>query len=81
MKRNKLLMMILVLGLLIGAVIFCLISAFVPIFGPCYIGNIRTYVFHRQNCYNLPMLENRSHFRSRQEAISERYRPCRKCKP
>ena len=46
-----------------------------------YIGNIRTYVFHRQSCRHLPSVKNRSYFDTRQRAIDAGYRPCRKCRP
>ncbi|MHB9036356.1 MAG: Ada metal-binding domain-containing protein [Armatimonadota bacterium] len=46
-----------------------------------YIGNTRSYVFHRQSCRYLPQTKNRSHFESRKEAVDAGYRPCRKCRP
>ena len=45
------------------------------------IGNVRTYVFHRQSCHYLPDPMNRFCFESRHQAIDAGYRPCRKCKP
>lgn len=80
MKRNKLLM-ILILGLMIGVVIFCLITSLTPILSPSYIGNIRTHVFHRQGCCSLPLPQNRIYFTSGHKATTNNYRPCRKCKP
>lgn len=46
-----------------------------------YIGNTRSYVFHRQTCRYLPNARNRSYFESRKEAVDAGYRPCRKCRP
>jgi hypothetical protein len=48
---------------------------------PAYIGNVRSYVFHRQTCHHLPATKNRTYFHTRKEAIDAGYRPCRKCKP
>lgn len=46
-----------------------------------YIGNSRSYVFHRQTCRHLPAAKNRTYFNTRSEAVDAGYRPCRKCKP
>ncbi|MCX7857658.1 MAG: thermonuclease family protein [Deltaproteobacteria bacterium] len=48
-----------------------------------YIGNKRTYVFHRPSCkYGEKVSENnRIVFRSRFDAIKVGYSPCRQCKP
>jgi hypothetical protein len=48
---------------------------------PAYIGNVRSYVFHRQTCRHLPTPKNRTYFDTRAKAIDAGYRPCRKCKP
>lgn len=48
-----------------------------------YIGNTRSFVFHRPNCSaaNMIMPINRMRFKTREEAFIEGYHPCRKCKP
>lgn len=48
-----------------------------------YIGNKRSYIFHRPSCkYGREISEkNRIIFRSRQDAIRIGYSPCRECKP
>jgi len=46
-----------------------------------YIGNLRTKVFHRPSCANLPSDKNRVTFSTRDEAIRKGYRPCRNCNP
>lgn len=48
-----------------------------------YIGNKRTYVFHRPNCKLAQRIseKNRIVFRSRFDAIRIGYSPCRQCKP
>jgi hypothetical protein len=48
---------------------------------PAYIGNVRSYVFHRQTCRHLPTARNRTYFDTRAQAINAGYRPCRNCKP
>ena len=80
MRCNKVLM-IPMLGLLAGAIIFCLSTCSAPTPSPTYIGNIRTHVFHHDHCHYLPDPTNRSYFESRQKVIDAGYRTCRKCKP
>jgi len=46
-----------------------------------YIGNLRTGVFHRATCPNLPAADNRAYFRYRTEAIVAGFRPCGVCTP
>lgn len=48
-----------------------------------YIGNKRTYVFHRPTCKMAQKIseKNRIIFRSRFDAIRIGYSPCRQCKP
>lgn len=48
-----------------------------------YIGNKRTYVFHRPSCRYVARIseKNRIVFRSRFDAIKIGYSPCRECKP
>lgn len=81
MKLYRLVAVILLGGLILGAVGYCLCSSIVPIQTPAYIGNVRTGIFHRKTCSYLPHEKNRSYFESREEAIDAGYRPCRKCRP
>ncbi|HOC94201.1 MAG TPA: MBL fold metallo-hydrolase [bacterium] len=46
-----------------------------------YIGNVNSKIFHRPSCGSLPAEKNRIYFKSRNEAISQGYRPCKKCNP
>lgn len=48
-----------------------------------YIGNTRSFVFHRPDCSAANMIapSNRMRFKTREEAFMEGYHPCRKCKP
>jgi competence protein ComEC len=50
--------------------------------GGCrYIGNRNTHFFHSPSCSYLPAPKNRVCFSSREEAIRQGYRPCKKCNP
>jgi len=69
----RLLLLVLVMGL-IGTAIYSQHNT-------GYIGNTRTYVFHRETCHHLPAMKNRTYFNSRKEAINANYRLCRKCRP
>ncbi len=46
-----------------------------------YIGNLRSQVFHRPTCPNLPKAENQIVFATRQEALDAGYRACGNCNP
>ncbi len=46
-----------------------------------YIGNVRSRVFHRENCEGLPSERNRVVFHSLSEAYEEGYSPCSSCRP
>jgi micrococcal nuclease len=51
--------------------------------GPYYVGNKRSYVFHKPSCplSNRIPEKNRIIFRTRNDPISIGYVPCKKCKP
>ncbi len=49
--------------------------------GTSYIGNINSHKFHVTSCSSLPAEKNRVYFKSREEAISKGYEPCKRCKP
>lgn len=48
-----------------------------------YIGNSNSKKFHTPDCSSAKKLkdENRVSFKSREEAVSEGYKPCGRCKP
>lgn len=46
-----------------------------------YIGNVNSKTFHLPTCPSLPNEENRIYFTTRQEAESDGYEPCGRCKP
>jgi micrococcal nuclease len=48
-----------------------------------YVGNSRSFRFHRKGCASLARvpMEKRIHFRSRYEAFWAGYGPCKRCKP
>ncbi len=81
MKRVRLLAIALVVVLVAVAVGLSMSSNVAPKSTAMYIGNVRTYVFHRESCHYLPYEKNRTYFDSRQKAIEAGYRACRKCKP
>ena len=74
-RKVRITLVILITLLLVAAAAFPMLS------NPAYIGNSKSYVFHRQNCRYLPHESNRLYFDSRKEAIDAGYRPCRKCRP
>lgn len=47
------------------------------------IANSRTGIFHRSNCQYVPRMSanNMVHYSSRDDAIANGYRPCKKCRP
>lgn len=47
----------------------------------CYIGNVKSHVFHRSDCKNLPAEKNQIQFDSREQAIEFGYTPCGNCNP
>ncbi|MHB9036317.1 MAG: Ada metal-binding domain-containing protein [Armatimonadota bacterium] len=77
----RLLLPMIVVAWLVGMTTLSMISNATPAAVSSYIGNTRSYVFHRQSCRYLPHANNRSYFDSRNEAIDAGYRPCRKCRP
>lgn len=46
-----------------------------------YVGNRNSKVFHLPSCSALPKLENQVELKTKQEAVSEGYKPCSICKP
>lgn len=48
-----------------------------------YVGNANTHVFHYSSCSYVNRMKdgNKVYFNSREEAISEGYRPCKVCSP
>ena len=46
-----------------------------------YIGNLKTKKFHLSTCETLPSDKNSIYIDSRQEAIMNSYKPCKKCNP
>jgi competence protein ComEC len=64
-----------------GAVIYSPVAAAAVPKGTVYIGNARSHIFHRLSCSTLPPAKNAVYFRSRAEAVSQGYRPCRRCNP
>ncbi len=46
-----------------------------------YIGNKNSKIFHTSTCNSLPMEDNRVYFHSIEDAISEGYKACMRCKP
>ena len=46
-----------------------------------YIGNTKSKIFHRTDCWWLPEEWNQIGFSSREEAIGENYSPCGNCQP
>ncbi len=46
-----------------------------------YIGNIGTKKFHKSSCSYLPAEKNRIYFKSKDEATSAGYVPCKRCNP
>jgi competence protein ComEC len=49
--------------------------------GVFYIGNLKSRVFHRPDCSNLPASKNQIRLPSREEALEKGYRPCKNCQP
>lgn len=77
MRAVRLTLVVLVIGCLVAMAALSVHSRPTP----AYIGNVRSYVFHRQTCHHLPTAKNRTYFDTRAQAIDAGYRPCRKCKP
>ena len=46
-----------------------------------YIGNTKSKIFHRTDCWWLPEEWNQIGFSNREEAIGENYSPCGNCNP
>lgn len=46
-----------------------------------YIGNKNSEIFHREDCSSTVSEQNRVYLQSRDEAISEGFRPCKVCNP
>lgn len=81
MKHARLALFVLIIGLLVVTAVLSISSHTAAKPAPAYIGNLRSYVFHRPTCRYLPSERNRTHLASRTEAIDAGYRPCRKCRP
>ena len=64
-----------------GAVVYSPVAAATVPKGTAYIGNARSHIFHRLSCSTLPSAKNAVNLRSREEAVSQGYRPCRRCNP
>lgn len=77
MRAVRLTLVVLVIGYLVAMAALSVHSRPTP----GYIGNVKSYVFHRQTCRHLPTIKNRTYFDTRTQAIDAGYRPCRKCKP
>ncbi|MHB9038496.1 MAG: Ada metal-binding domain-containing protein [Armatimonadota bacterium] len=77
----RLLLPVIVITWLVGMSTLSMSSDVAPASVSTYIGNTRSFVFHRQSCRHLPHKENRTYFDTRKEAIDTGYRPCRKCRP
>lgn len=52
-----------------------------PPFEGNYIGNKRSMKFHLPTCRYMPAPQNQIMFKTREEAISQKYVPCKVCKP
>lgn len=81
MKHARLILLVLIVGLLVAMAALSISGHTAAKSAPAYIGNLRSYVFHRPTCSYLPAEKNRTHLSSRTEAIEAGYRPCRKCRP
>lgn len=46
-----------------------------------FIGNIKSMVVHSYQCKNLPSENNRIYFKTKEEALDMKYKPCGNCKP
>ncbi|MBF7083023.1 hypothetical protein IT084_08540 [Desulfallas sp. Bu1-1] len=46
-----------------------------------YIGNKNSKKFHLPSCSTLPAEYNRVYFKTREEAVSAGYTPCKRCNP
>lgn len=81
MKHARLALFVLIVGLLVVMVGLSISGHTATESAPAYIGNLRSYVFHRSTCSYLPAEKNRTLFDSKTKAIDAGYRPCRKCWP
>jgi competence protein ComEC len=45
------------------------------------IGNRNSHIFHLPTCSTLPAEKNRVYFNSRDDAIAQGFRPCKRCNP
>lgn len=52
-----------------------------PLLPLTYIGNVKTKIFHTEECPNLPTEKNSTEFASRDDAISLGYKECKNCNP
>ncbi|MCE5313833.1 MAG: Ada metal-binding domain-containing protein [Armatimonadota bacterium] len=77
MKFGRVLAVIIVISLLLGAAAYYLSSRI----SHEYIGNVKTGVFHRQGCSHLPCEKNRAYFSSKEDAVDAGYRRCIVCWP
>lgn len=81
MKHARLALIVLIVGLLVVMAGLSISGHTATKPAPVYIGNLRSYVFHRPTCSYLPAEKNRTSFGSRTAAIDAGYRPCGKCRP
>lgn len=70
-----------ILSIISAIIIFT--SAIQIVFAATYVGNSNSRVFHYNNCTSAIKMKtaNKVILNSREEAIRNGYRPCKKCKP
>ncbi|MBR2179547.1 MAG: nuclease [Selenomonadaceae bacterium] len=63
--------------------VFLILSVVMPVLASTYIGNKSSHRFHYSNCPSVAEMHpyNKVAINSREEAISEGYVPCKRCKP
>lgn len=68
-------------AVILTATIF--LAAMSVVFAANYVGNANSKIFHYADCTSAGRMkaENRVNFNSRDEAIQQGYRPCKKCSP
>ena len=69
------------LAAILTATIF--LTAISVVFAASYVGNKNSKIFHYTDCSSAAKMkaENRVSFNSRDEAVGNGYRPCKKCSP
>lgn len=70
-----------ILATILTATIF--LTAMSVVFATSYVGNKNSKIFHYSDCSSVAKMkvENRVGFNSRDEAVGNGYRPCKKCSP